>query len=48
LLTLNLFGSCKLDFGVIEAKPQDKDWSKAHKPFSVNIDAVLARVMKAP
>jgi len=41
---LNLFGSCKLDFGVIEAKAQDKDWSKAHKPFTVNIDAVLARV----
>jgi hypothetical protein len=40
---LNLFGSCKLDFGVIEAKAQDKDWSKAHKPFTVNIDAVLAR-----
>lgn len=40
----NLFGSCGLDYGILEARAIDQDWSVAHKPFSVNVDALLARV----
>ncbi len=40
----NLFGSCGLDYGILEAKAVDHDWSVVHKPFSVNVDALLARV----
>ena len=40
----NLFGSCGLDYGILEARAVDRDWSVVHKPFSVNVDALLARV----
>ena len=43
---MNLYGSCRLDYGIIEAKAQDKDWSVPHKPFTVNVDAVMARVLQ--
>ena len=40
----NLFGSCGLDYGILEARAADQDWSVVHKPFAVNVDALLARV----
>jgi hypothetical protein len=40
----NLFGSCGLEYGIVEAQAQDRDWSVPHKPFTVNVDAVMARV----
>ena len=40
----NLFGSCGLGYGILEAKAIDQDWGTAHKPFSVNVDALMARV----
>jgi hypothetical protein len=40
----NLFGSCGLDYGIFEARAHDQDWSVPHKPFSVNIDALMTRL----
>jgi Glycosyltransferase 61 len=40
----NLFGSCGLDYGVFEAKAIDRDWTLPHKPFSVNVDALMSRI----
>jgi len=40
----NLFGSCGLDYGIFEAKAQDNDWSVPHKPFAVNVDALMIRI----
>ncbi|MDM0038515.1 glycosyltransferase 61 family protein [Variovorax sp. J22G21] len=40
----NLFGSCGLDYGILEAKAIDQDWGTAHKPFSVNVDALMTRI----
>ena len=40
----NLFGSCGLNYGVFEAKALDNNWTKHHKPFKVNIDALMARI----
>jgi hypothetical protein len=40
----NLFGSCGLQYGILEARAQDRDWSVPHKPFTVNVEAVMARV----
>lgn len=40
----NLFGSCGLDYGIFEAKAIDQDWSFSHKPFSVNVDALMSRI----
>jgi hypothetical protein len=40
----NLFGSCGLDYGIFEAKAQDQDWSVHHKPFTVNVEALMARI----
>ena len=40
----NLFGSCGLDYGIFEAKARDQDWSVHHKPFSVNVDALMSRI----
>ncbi len=39
-----LFASAGLRYGLVEAKAADRDWSRHHKPFSVNIDAVIERV----
>ena len=41
----NLFGSCGLDYGIFEAKAQDNDWSIPHKPFAVNVDALMRRIV---
>ena len=40
----NLFGSCGLDYGIFEAKAQDNDWSVPHKPFAVNVEALMIRI----
>jgi capsular polysaccharide biosynthesis protein len=40
----NLFGSCGLDYGIFEARAVDQDWSSSHKPFSVNVKALLSRI----
>jgi capsular polysaccharide biosynthesis protein len=41
---LNLFGSCGLDYGIFEGKARDQDWSVPHKPYSVNVDALMTRI----
>lgn len=40
----NLFASFELDYGVFEARRLDPGDSTPHKPFSVNVDALVARV----
>ncbi len=40
----NIFGSCGLDYGIFEAKASDQNWSVHHKPFSVNVDALMTRI----
>jgi capsular polysaccharide biosynthesis protein len=40
----NLFGSCGMDYGIFEARARDRDWTIPHKPFSVNVDALMARL----
>jgi capsular polysaccharide biosynthesis protein len=40
----NLFGSCGLEYGIFEASAVDRDWTKPHKPFTVNVDALMARI----
>jgi capsular polysaccharide biosynthesis protein len=40
----NLFGSCGLDCGIFEAKAQDQHWSIHHKPFTVNVEALMDRI----
>jgi capsular polysaccharide biosynthesis protein len=42
----NLFGSCKLDYGIFEARAADSDWSEPHKPFSVNVPALMERIAR--
>jgi hypothetical protein len=41
-----LFGSLGLDFGIFEGQAADRDWSRPHKPFSIEIDALLERVRR--
>ena len=41
---MNLFGSCSLNYGIFEAKAIDQDWNIPHKPFTVNADALMARI----
>jgi hypothetical protein len=40
----NLFASCDLRYGFVQGNAIDRDWSQHHKPWRVNIDAVLRRV----
>jgi hypothetical protein len=40
----NLFGSCGLDYGIFEARAIDRDWTLPHKPFSVNVDALMSHI----
>ncbi|MFT4505379.1 glycosyltransferase family 61 protein [Caballeronia sp. 15711] len=40
----NLFSSCGLDYGIFEGRGIDPTSTAPHKPFSVNIDALIARV----
>jgi capsular polysaccharide biosynthesis protein len=40
----NLFGSGGLDDGIFKAEAQDQDWSVHHKPLTVNIEALMARI----
>lgn len=40
----NLFGSLGLDYGIFEARAHDQEWSVPHKPFSVNVDALMSRI----
>ena len=42
---MNLFGSCGLDYGIFEGKTLNRDSTTPHKPFSVNIDALLERAL---
>lgn len=39
-----LFSSCALVWGVFEGKTLDRDFSVIHKPFTVNIPALLRRI----
>jgi capsular polysaccharide biosynthesis protein len=43
---MNLLGSAGHDFGVFEAQPADSDWARVHKPYSVNIPALMDRVRR--
>jgi hypothetical protein len=40
----NLFGSCGPVCGIFKAKAQDQDWSVHHRRFTVNIEALMARI----
>jgi hypothetical protein len=40
-----LFGSLGLDYGIFEGETDDRDYSVAHKPFTVNIEALMRRVL---
>lgn len=42
---MNLFGSLGLDYGIVEGKTNDRDWTTPHKPFSVNIYALMERIL---
>ena len=39
-----LFASAELDYGIMEGLAADNDWSRHHKPWRVNIDALLRRI----
>jgi hypothetical protein len=39
-----LFGSLGLRFGIFEAKAADRDWNRLHKPFTVNVQALVERI----
>ncbi len=46
-----LFGSLGLDYGIFEGQTEDRDFSVVHKPFSVDIEALMRRLLnfeKAP
>jgi capsular polysaccharide biosynthesis protein len=40
-----LFASLGLPYGIFEASAVNRDWSVHHKPFHVNIDALVQRVL---
>jgi hypothetical protein len=40
----SLFASAGLQYGVFEGVAVDRDWSVHHKPFKVNIEALLRRI----
>lgn len=39
-----LFASAGLDYGIFEGQAENRDWSVHHKPWHVNIDALLQRI----
>jgi capsular polysaccharide biosynthesis protein len=39
-----LFSSCDLNYGIFVGKPVNKDFRQHHKPWSLNIDALLSRI----
>lgn len=39
-----LFSSCGLDYGIVVGRADDGDWSRHHKDWTVEIDALLARI----
>lgn len=41
-----LFGSLGLDYGIFEGTTEDRNFSSAHKPFSVDVEALLGRVLE--
>lgn len=40
-----LFGSLGLDYGIFEGVADDRDFSVAHKPFTVDIEGLMRRVL---
>ena len=40
-----LFGSLGLDYGIFEGLTEDRNFSIAHKPFTVDIEALMRRVL---
>jgi capsular polysaccharide biosynthesis protein len=40
----NLFASSGLDYAILEGRAEDRDFSVHHKPWRVDIDAVLKRI----
>jgi capsular polysaccharide biosynthesis protein len=41
---MNLFGSCGVDYAIFEARAADTDWSRHHKPLTVNAAALADRL----
>ena len=40
----SLFASCGLPFGIFVGKGVDRDFRKHHKPWRVNIDALISKI----
>ena len=43
---MNLFGSAGLDYAIFEARAADADWSRPHKPLTVNAAALADRLKR--
>ncbi|WP_321783630.1 glycosyltransferase family 61 protein [Paraburkholderia sp. J94] len=41
-----LFGSLGLDYGIFEASADDRDFSVAHKPFTVDVEMLMRRLLE--
>jgi len=41
-----LFGSLGLDYGIFEASADDRNFEISHKPFTVDVEALLERVLE--
>ncbi|QGZ60802.1 glycosyltransferase family 61 protein [Paraburkholderia acidisoli] len=42
---MSLFGSLGLRYGIFEASADDRDFRAAHKPFTVDVEALMERVL---
>jgi capsular polysaccharide biosynthesis protein len=40
-----LFSSCGMRYGIFVGKAEDKDFSRHHKPWTLNVDALISRVL---
>ncbi|HDR9135125.1 glycosyltransferase 61 family protein [Burkholderia sp. SIMBA_043] len=41
-----LFGSLGLNYGIFEGETYDRDFGAAHKPFSIDVESLVARVLE--